>query len=239
MPKVKKQKQKQKQKQRQTVIVNVNQRATTRRRAPTRRGGGGGGGGGGGFSVPYPVYTNSPSDYAPIIHNLPAQFTNQPAISLPIQALENIPTATAVEFPPPTQLQTVREDVRPLISAVKSQSLLQELKEAQLKRKVSDLGGKTLGSNITPKRGLTPFQEELHQTLERRASTPQLFTGEPSSSSSFMRPISRRATPSPMIMEENPIHIPVRIVKIPTEEARAKKKAYDAQRYQNKKMGPG
>ena len=238
MPKVKKQKQKQKQKQRQTVIVNVNQRATARRRAPSRRGGGsrGGGGGGGVVSVPYPVYTNAPSDYAPIIHNLPTQFQNQPALSLPIQALENIPTATAVSFPPPTQLQTVREDVRPLVSAMKTQSLLEELKEAQLKRDANRLGSITLGSNITPKRGLTPFQEELKQTIARRASTPQQFTGEPSSSSSFVRPISRHSTPSPMTMEENPMLVS-------QEEKKRLKKIYDANKYQEKKaqkkMGPG
>ena len=116
MPIKKVKKQKQKQKQQQSVVVNVNTgRRATRRGTPRKARSGGGGT----SIIPYPVYTNAPGDYAPIIHNLPAQYQNQPALSMPVQALANIPTAVAVEAVPPTQLQTNNEDERPLVSAVR------------------------------------------------------------------------------------------------------------------------
>ena len=112
MPKVKKQKQKQKQKQRQTVIVNVNQRAPARRRATSARRSGGGGG------IPYPIYLNSPSDLSPIIHNLPAQYQNQPAITMPTNTAPQ-PSLQALTYPAPTALQTATADVRPLGGSAK------------------------------------------------------------------------------------------------------------------------
>ena len=73
----------QKQKQTQRVIVNVNQRTPARRRGTSRRTRGGGGGG-----IPYPVYLNSPNDYAPIIHNV-----------LPSTLQASIPTNTMMATP--------------------------------------------------------------------------------------------------------------------------------------------
>ena len=117
MPKVKKLKQKQKQSQKQSVVVHVH---TSKRGKPRAKRGGGGGGqtGAGGRTI----YTNAPGDYAPIIHNvIPPAFNNIPTISLPISALENRPIPPTVVFPTPTQLQTHTEDVRPLLSAIKSE----------------------------------------------------------------------------------------------------------------------
>lgn len=111
MPKVKKPKTKQKQKQRQSqrVVVNINTgRKTSTRKPASRRGGSGGN------FVSYPVYTNAPSDYAPIIHNLPAQYQNQPAITMPRQALENVHIPPTITYPTPTTLQTNTANDRPL-----------------------------------------------------------------------------------------------------------------------------
>ena len=117
MPKVKKQKQKQKQKQSQRVVVNINQRAPARRRAtPARRSGGGGGGGA--YPVYTPVYMNAPSDLSPIVYNLPAQYQNQPAITMPTNTAPQ-PSLQALTYPTPTALQAPTEDVRPLGGAVK------------------------------------------------------------------------------------------------------------------------
>ena len=107
-----KQKQKQKQKQRQTVIVNVNQRASTRRRGTPRRTRGGGGGG-----IPYPVYLNSPNDYAPIIHNvLPSTLQ----ASIPTNTMLSTPLVNTVPIPhiPASKLQTNDEVNIPLIKKI-------------------------------------------------------------------------------------------------------------------------
>lgn len=82
-----KQKQKQKQKQSQRVVVNIHNKAPARRSAPRKASGGGGGGGGGG-GIPYPVYLNSPNDYAPIINNI-----------LPSTLQASIPTNTMMTTP--------------------------------------------------------------------------------------------------------------------------------------------
>ena len=162
MPKVKKPKtkQKQKQKQRQTVIVNVNTTrrgggSTNKRRSSSTAS----------VRVPYPVYLNSPSDYAPIIHNLPQQFTNQPAITLPVKALANIQEGAPKTYPTPTQLQAPIDDVRPLNLSIKKEpilsvsSLIQELKTAQ----------------SSPSFGLRPSSLRLSEPPIRREE-PALFT---------------------------------------------------------------
>ena len=121
--KPKKTKQKQKQKQSQRVVVNINTgRATARRRAPARRSGGGGGsvgGGGGGGAFYTPIYTNAPSDLAPIIHNLPAQYQHLPAITMPTNTAPQ-PSLQALTYPTPTTLQAPTEDVRPLGGSAQS-----------------------------------------------------------------------------------------------------------------------
>lgn len=107
MPKVKKPKtkQKQKQKQSQRVVVNIN--TTTKPRTKTAR-----------TKQPlgysYPVYLNSPSDSAPIIHNvaLPQQFSNTPTIAMPMNALNNVHIPPLITYPTPTQLQSPTDDNR-------------------------------------------------------------------------------------------------------------------------------
>lgn len=244
MPIKKVKKQKQKQKQQQSVVVNVNTGRRATRRGPPRKARSGGGGGGTSF-IPYPVYTNAPTDYAPIIHNLPAQYQNQPALSMPVQALANIPTANipsavAVEaFPIPTQLQTVREDNRPLVSAIKSSSFIEELKRAQGKRGASRLGTSVIGSNIK-KPASTPFQEALEQSINTRSlrQSPAQFTSEVPTG--LISPISMRSSPGSAFQGVNPM-----IERLPElkglgeEQLKARKKEYDANRYKNKKMGPG
>lgn len=204
MPKVKKPKTKIKQKQRQSqsVVVNIhNKRTVSRRKAPTR-------GGSGGSGVPYPIYLNSPSDNAPIIHNLPAQFQNTSAITLPVKALANIPTGSTADYPTATQLQTNTEDARPLVASSPIQSPIRNIKPP------------------TPSR-LTPFQVELQEAINARASrqpTPTSFSGEPPESSPFfISSVARRPTPiqSPLgienifptspspFMETNPMVVPL------------------------------
>ena len=278
-PKVKKPKNKQKQKQRQSQKVVVNIHTGTKRKSSTKQrrrsvGSGGLGGGGGNF-VSYPVYTNAPSDYAPIIHNLPAQFQNQPAITMPTRALENIPTFPTITFPTPTTLQTVNEDERSLASSIqplsidtrpppprrviapptttivggktvqliaKPLTLMEELKIAQAKKalKGASLGSTILGSNILPSAKIHPFEEELQKSLSARASrtsTPIQFTNE--ASPSIFRPVARRSTPSPMSEILEPVgHIKVNS-RLTEDQKREQKKAYDAERYKNKKMGTG
>lgn len=110
----KKTKQKQKQKQRQTVIVNVNQRTPARRRGSPRRARGGGGGGGG---IPYPVYLNSPNDYAPIIHNvLPSTLQ----ASIPTNTMMTTPLVNSAPIPhvPASTLQTNDAVNIPLIKKI-------------------------------------------------------------------------------------------------------------------------
>ncbi len=220
MPKVKKPKTKIKQKQRQSqsVVVNIhNKRTVSRRKAPTR-------GGSGGSGVPYPIYLNSPSDNAPIINNLPAQFQNTSAITLPVKALANIPTGTKVDYPTATQLQTNTEDARPLVASSPIQSPIRNIKPP------------------TPSR-LTPFQVELQEAITARASrqaTPITFSGEPPESSPFLvRPVARRLISSPSFgieniftpsqspfMEINPMSVPkqTRRKKIEMQEARLMEK---------------
>ena len=108
----KKTKQKQKQKQRQTVIVNVNQRTPARRRGSPRRARGGGGGG-----IPYPVYLNSPNDYAPIIRNvLPSTLQ----ASIPTNTMMTTPLVNTAPIPhvPATTLQTNDAVNIPLIKKI-------------------------------------------------------------------------------------------------------------------------
>lgn len=166
MPKVKKPKtkQSQRQKQRQSVVVNVHQtRAPARRRAtPARRSGGGGGGGV--VSVPYPVYMNSPSDYAPIIHNLPAQYQQVPTPSLPVNTAP-VPSLEALTYPTPTQLQTPTEDVRPLVLSVKKEvrtPMRLGIDLAELKQKIS-----------SPTKGLTPLRENKPISTPFKSNNPE------------------------------------------------------------------
>lgn len=106
-------KQKQKQKQRQTVIVNVNQRTPARRRGTSRRTSGGGGGGG----IPYPVYLNSPNDYAPIIHNVLPSTLQAP---IPTNTMLSTPAVNTVPIPhvPASTLQTNDAVNIPLIKKI-------------------------------------------------------------------------------------------------------------------------
>ena len=144
-----KQKQKQKQRQHQSVVVNVHttRRAPRKSKTPAK--------GLGTNFVPYPVYTNAHSDYAPIINNLPAQYQNQPAISLPVQALLNTSTPNYTSYPlTPNQLQMVGHESNPLTSLVRkphpimSSALIDELKAVQRDRPESRLGEDIIGSNI-------------------------------------------------------------------------------------------
>ena len=215
MPKVKKQKQKQKQRQSQRVVVNIHNKAPTprRRRSTTTAGKSSG------VNVPYPVYLNAPSDYAPIIHNLPQQFTNQPAITMPVQALANIPTGQTQPTVLPTTLQTNTEGNKPLVLAIKrpttpptkpppmgslAEQILKEHAKRAEKKLAKELTGvkeavKDPGSNIPRSTTLSPFQVELIKKIDERALTegnlrltpqlPQQFTDKPSSSPSLIRPI--------------------------------------------------
>ena len=217
MPTKKVKKQKQKQKQQQSVVVNVNtgtRRRASRRKAPTRSGGGGGGGGRGG--TPYPVYVNSPSDYAPIVHNLPSQFQNQPAISMPVQALVNIPTGQTQPTVLPTTLQTNTADNKPITLAIKPRpstpptkppqtgSLAEQILKEHAKRAEKKLAKeralvgvqeavKEPGSNIPRSTAPSPFQVELLKKIEQRASPqlPSQFTSTPPLSPLLVKPIPR------------------------------------------------
>ena len=159
---VKKQKQKQKQRQSQRVVVNINQRAPARRRAtPARRSGGGGGGS---VGIPYPVYMNSPNDYAPIIHNLPTQYEQQQTPSLPVNTAP-VPSLEALTYPTPTQLQTPTEDVRPLILSVKKEvrtPMRGGIDLAELKQKIS-----------SPTKGLTPLKENRAVSTPFKSNNPE------------------------------------------------------------------
>ena len=168
---VKKQKQKQKQKQRQSqrVVVNVNTgRAPARRRAtPARRSGGGGGG------VPYPIYLNSPSDLSPIIQNLPAQYQNQPAITMPTNTAPQ-PSPQALTYPTPTSLQAPTEDVRPLGASAKKINYTENPM-----RKLSPIIEEVKAKIMSPNRGLrpTPTKGNEPPTSSSPSSAFQSFLG--------------------------------------------------------------
>ena len=176
MPKVRKPKtksQKQKQKQRQTVIVNVNtgRRGSTNKKRSSSTAS---------VRVPYPVYLNSPSDYAPIIHNLPQQFTNQPAITLPVKALANIQEGATKTYPTPTQLQTPIDDVRPLNLSIKPQGYINVGKTHDYIKKepilsVSSLIQELKTAQSSPSFGLRPSSLRLSEPPIRREE-PALFT---------------------------------------------------------------
>ena len=154
-------KQKQKQKQRQTVIVNVNQRASTRRRGTPRRRSGGGGGGG----IPYPVYLNSPNDYAPIIHNvLPSTLQ----ASIPTNTMMTTPLVNTVPIPhiPASTLQTNDAVNIPLI------------------KKISNIPSRSGGISIaelknvlnTPSKGLKSIDSRQTKSLEGEFFAPPTRT---------------------------------------------------------------
>ena len=225
-----KQKQKQRQKQHQSVVVNVHttRRAPRKSKTPSTKSLGTN-------YVPYPVYTNAYSDYAPIIHNLPAQFQNQPAISLPVEALANVSTVNPVsEYISPTRLQTNGEDNRPLISTIKKKpltSLIEELKRVQEERGPSRLGNIILGSNIPRSEIGTPFQRELHNRI--------LFEDDSSlaSISRISSPASFAVSPSSAFSEINPMKLRrVELKGLGEEQLKARKKQQDAERYQRLKM---
>ena len=237
-PKVKKPKNKQKQKQRQSQKVVVNIHTGTKRKSSTKQrrrsvGSGGLGGGGGNF-VSYPVYTNAPSDYAPIIHNLPAQFQNQPAITMPTRALENIPTLPTITYPTSTQLQTNTEDVRPFNtgSVMTQLSIDTRPPKPRLQYPAGHL-------------------EEVKEVMARRQSTGSIRSPTPSRPSSFFmeeNPLFQSRPVSPMSTVLEPIgNVPrqrgMTLTEFTEAEKKARKKAKDAERYQQqksqKKMGPG
>lgn len=169
-------KQKQKQKQRQTVIVNVNTGRTktaSKRRTTTRSGGGSIGiGGVGAFSRP--LYLNSPSDYAPIIHNqpqnIPSQFTNIPTITMPTRALENVHTAPLITYPTPTQLQSPTDDNR-LLSPMSPASIDIDAPRPRYARPTTVVvEGRTLSTIAPP----MSFMEVLRAEQARRSLRPSL-----------------------------------------------------------------
>ena len=130
MPKVKKPKtkQKQKQKQSQRVVVNINTGRKASSRKPRRSGRSGSGGSGGGSALAnsggnFVSSYQSPIPYqTPILNDpyVPSQFQNIPTITMPIQALENIPTLPTITYPTPTELQTATADVRPFGGSIAS-----------------------------------------------------------------------------------------------------------------------
>lgn len=182
LPKKPKNKQKQKQKQSQHVVVNIN--TTTKKPARTKTartrsdGGSIGIGGVGAFSRP--LYLNSPSDYAPIIHNqphnIPSQFSNIPTITMPSHALNNVHIPPQITYPTPTQLQSSTEDVRPLsalsdISRMSPASIDIDTPRPRYQRPTTVVvEGRTL-STIPPPMS---FMEVLRAEQARRASRPGL-----------------------------------------------------------------
>ncbi len=143
-------KQKQKQRQHQSIVVNVNQQKAParRRRNPSSTGSRGGGG----HTV---VYTNAPSDYAPIIHNIPPMFQQQQTLSLPQSSLENIPSPPLTTQPIPTDLQTVKAEIKPLLSAIKP-IIYEENPMNEVRKRPASVS--------------SPLIEELKQEQQRRAS---------------------------------------------------------------------
>ena len=239
-----KQKQKQRQKQHQSVVVNVHttRRAPRKSKTPSTKSLGTN-------YVPYPVYTNAYSDYAPIIHNLPAQFQNQPAISLPVEALANVSTVNPVsEYISPTRLQTNGEDNRPLISTIKKKpltSLIEELKRVQEERGPSRLGDTIIGSNIRREPFIPPGLRDDTSRPEPDTLTPlntRLLFEDDSSVTSLSRlssPAMFRASPSSAFTGFNPMKLRKADLKgLPEEQLRARKQHYDAERYKNRKVGP-
>ena len=226
-----KQKQKQKQRQHQSVVVNVHttRRAPRKSKTPAK--------GLGTNFVSYPVYTNAHSDYAPIINNLPAQYQNQPAISLPVQALLNTSTPNYTSHPlTPNQLQTVGHESNPLTSLVRkphpimSSALIDELKAVQRDRPVSRLGEDIIGSNIPRFSVFTPFQEELKNHL--------IFDDESMKSISRLSSPAFIQSPDSAFSGINPMKKPrrVELKGLGEEQLKARKAHYDAERRKNKKI---
>lgn len=235
-----KQNQKQKQRQHQSVVVNVH----TARRAPRKSKVSAKGLGT--SYIPYPVYTNAHSHYAPIIHNLPAQYQNQPTISLPQEALANVSTVNPVsEYISPTRLQTNGEDNRPLISTIKKKpltSLIEELKRVQEGRGPSRLGDTIIGSNIRREPFIPPGLRDGISRPESDTSTPlntRLLFEDDSSVTSLSRlssPAMFRASPSSAFTEFNPMKLRKADLKgLPEEQLRARKQHYDAERYKTER----
>ena len=240
--KVKKMKQKQKQRQHQSVVVNVHttRRAPRKIKTPAK--------GLGTNFVSYPVYTNAHSDYAPIINNLPAQYQNQPAISLPQQAIANItPSIYAPMNISKTQLQTSGEDNRPLVSTTFKKpisSLIEELKRVQEERGPSRLGDTIIGSNIRREPFIPPGLRDDTSRPEPDTLTPlntRLLFEDDSSVTSLSRlssPAMFRASPSSAFSEINPMKKSrrVELKGLGEEQLKARKAHYDAERRKNKKI---
>ena len=237
-----KQKQKQKQRQHQSVVVNVHTTRAPRKSKVSAKGLGT-------SYIPYPVYTNAHSDYAPIIHNLPAQYQNQPTISLPQEALANVSTVNPLsEYISPTRLQTNGEDNRPLISTIKKKpisSLIEELKRVQEERGPSRLGDTIIGSNIRREPFIPPGLRDDTSRPEPDTLTPlntRLLFEDDSSVTSLSRlssPAMFRASPSSAFTGFNPMKLRKADLKgLPEEQLRARKQHYDAERYKNRKVGP-
>ena len=113
-----------------------------------------------------------------------------------------LPVSIDIDTPRPRLVIPRPSTNQGLATIAPPMNFLQDLQRAQASRAMrgSSLGATTLGSNITPSRSLTPFQEELQASLSNRSSrqsTPTQFTNTPSSSPLLIRPIPIRATPSP------------------------------------------
>lgn len=136
-------KQKQKQKQSQRVIVNIHNKAPARRRGTTRKTSSRGGGG-----IPYPVYLNSPNDYAPIIHNV---LPSTPQTSIPTNTILSTPVVNTAPIPhiPASKLQTNDEVNIPLIKKIPSRSGGISIDELKSVLSSPSKGLKSIGSNIS------------------------------------------------------------------------------------------
>ena len=237
----KKSKIKQKQRQSQKVVVNIH--TGTKRKASTQRkprSSGVSSGSGGGNYVAY----QSPIPYQTQIVNdpyIPPQFQNIPTITMPTRALENIPTYPTITYPTSTQLQTNTEDVRPLGGSVVSSMTPLSIDTRPPKPK----------SNPFVLRNPVGFLEEVKEVMARRQSTGSIRSPIPSRPSSFFmeeNPLFQSRPVSPMSTVLEPIgNVPrqrgMTLTEFTEAEKKARKKAKDAERYQQtkaqKKMGPG
>ena len=240
MPKVKKPKTKQKQKQRQSqkVVVNIHtgtsagKRKASTQRKPRSSGVSSGSSGGGNY-----VAYQSPIPYQTQIVNdsyIPQQFQNIPTITMPTRALENIPTYPTITYPTSTQLQTNTEDVRPFNtgSVMTPLSIDTRPPKPRLQYPAGHL-------------------EEVKEVMARRQSTGSIRSPTPSRPSSFFmeeNPLFQSRPVSPMSTVLEPIgNVPrqrgMTLTEFTEAEKKARKKAKDAERYQQqksqKKMGPG
>ena len=164
MPTKKKTKSKhsQKQKQTQRVVVNIHNKAPARRRGSPRRTRGGGGGGPG---IPYPVYLNSPNDYAPIIRNV-------------------LPSTLQASIPTNTMMATPLVNTAPIPHVPASTLQTNDAVNIPLIKKISNIPSRGGGISIaelknvlnTPSKGLKSIDSRQTKPLEGEFFAPPTRT---------------------------------------------------------------